>query len=152
MKLNWFPSGMIEAMAKTPVAAPHTEGRTFGTDWSIVHVATLLRSNAGRGAWHSTGATGGTLAKVNQNYIRTVSAKHIPTSVSLIFMRLEEEGCWYASLCFASADGFLPWNEGVAERWLCALFGEDRSRLIEDASGASEDVPEPMVRQFKLPT
>ena len=131
-------------MAKMPIAAPHTEGRTFGTDWSIVNVATLLRANAGRGTWHPTGAVGGTLAKVNQTYIRTVSARHLPTSVSLIFMRLEDEDCWYASLCFADADDFLPWNEDVAERWLCALFGEERPRLIEDA------VLESSVRQFKL--
>jgi len=138
-------------MAKTPIAAPHTEGRTFGTDWSIVNVATLLRANAGRGAWHSAGATGGTLAKVNENYIRTVSAKHLPTSASLIFMRLKDEDCWYASLCFANADDYLPWNEGVAERWLSALFGEDRSRLIEDPGTASGEGLERTVRQFKLP-
>src|SRR5947209_8264961 len=137
-------------MAKTPIAAPHTEGRTFGTDWSIVNVATLLRANAGRGTWHSTGGTGGTLAKVNQNYIRTVSARHLPTSVSLIFMRLENENCWYASLCFADADAYLPWKEDVAERWLCALFGEDRPRLVEDIDTASEEVLESSVRQFKL--
>jgi hypothetical protein len=138
-------------MTKTPIAAPHTEGRTFGTDWSIVNVATLLRSNAGRGMWHPTGATGGTLAKVNQNYLRTVSARHLPTSVSLIFMRLEDENCWYASLCFADADDYLPWNEDVAERWLCALFGENRPRLVEEAGMASEEVLKPSVRQFKLP-
>src|SRR5438309_2032434 len=125
-------------MAKTPIATPHTEGRTFGTDWSIVNVATLLRANAGRGTWHRTGATGGTLAKVNQNYIRTVSARHLPTSVSLIFMRLEDGNCWYASLCFADADDYLAWKGHVAEQWLCALFGEDRPRVIEDADTAPE--------------
>src|SRR5690348_12850130 len=136
-------------MTKTPIAAPHTEGRTFGTDWSIVNVATLLRANAARGTWHPTGATGGTLAKVNQNYIRTVSARHLPTSVSLIFMRLKDENCWYASLCFADDDDYLPWKEDVAERWLCALFGEDRPRLIENAGTALEDGFESSVRQFK---
>jgi hypothetical protein len=140
-------------MAKTPIATPHTEGRTFGTDWSIVNVATLLRANAGRGTWHRTGATGGTLAKVNQNYIRTVSARHLPTSVSLIFMRLEDGNCWYASLCFADADDYLPWKGHVAERWLCALFGEDRPRVIEDAGTAPEEGLEssaPSARQFEL--
>jgi hypothetical protein len=136
-------------MAKLPIAAPHTEGRTFGTDWSIVNVATLLRAHAGRGMWHP-GATRGTLGKVNQNYIRTVSARHLPTSVSLIFMRLEDENCWYASLCFADAGDYSPWKEDVAERWLCALFGEDRHRLIEDAGTGPEDVLESSVRQFKL--
>src|SRR5947209_18027827 len=104
-------------MTKTPIAVPHPEGRTFGTDWSIVNVATLLRANASRGTWHPSGATG-TLAKVNQNYIRTVSARHLPTSVSLIFMRLEGENCWYASLCFVDGNDYLPWKEDVAERWM----------------------------------
>lgn len=136
-------------MGKTPIATPQSDGRTFGTDWSIVNVATLLRSNAGRGTWHPTAATGSTLAKVNQHYVRTVSARHLPTSVSLIFMRLEDQNCWYASLCFADATDYLPWDEDVAERWLCALFGEDRPRLIEDVGPASEAVPS--VRQFRLP-
>jgi len=131
-------------MSKTPIAGPRTEGRTLGKDWSIAHVAKLLKSNAGRGAWDSSPGTGGGLSAVNEYYIRKVSAKHLPTSVSLIFMHLAKEDCWYASLCFASADGYLPWNAEVAERWLCALFGEDRSRIrIEDADN-------PSVRQFTL--
>ena len=129
-------------MTKLPVAAPHTEGRTFGTDWSIANVARLLLSNAARGAWHDPGPTGGSLAKVNQNYLRTVSARHLPTGVSLIFMRLED-GSWYASLCFAAAEDCLPWNDEVGERWLRALFGEDRVRLLEDVLAASH--------QFTLP-
>jgi len=137
-------------MAKTPIASPHTEGRTFGTDWSIVNVATLLRANAGRGSWHSTGATGGIQAKVNQNYLRTVSARHLPTKVSLIFMRLNDESCWYASLCFADSDNYLPWKDDVAEQWLCSLFGEDRFRVIEDADTAPGATFESKVRQFKL--
>jgi hypothetical protein len=131
-------------MSKTPIAGPHTEGRTLGTDWSIAHVAKLLRSNAGRGAWDSSCATGGSVEAVNQYYIRKVSAKHLPTGVSLIFMRLAKENCWYASLCFASADGYLPWNAETAERWLGALFGEDRSRV------RAEESENPSVRQFTL--
>jgi hypothetical protein len=64
--------------------------------------------------------------------------------VSLIFMRLARENCWYASLCFASAEGYLPWNAAIAERWLCALFGEDRPRVCVE----NED--HPSVRQFTL--
>ena len=81
---------------------------------------------------------------VNQYYVRKVSAKHLPTGVSLIFMRLAKENCWYASLCFASADGYLPWNAETAERWLGALFGEDRSRV------RAEESENPSVRQFTL--
>lgn len=131
-------------MNGTPIAAPHTEGRIFGTDWSIANVATLLRSNASRGAWRRAGTTGGLTAKLNQNYIRTVSAQHLPTSVTLIFMRLEAENCRYASLCFANADGYLPWNADIAERWLCALFGEERPLVLGDSDA------ETSVRQFTL--
>ena len=137
-------------MLKTPVAAPHTEGRIFGTDWSIANVATLLRSNAARGVWRSTGTAGGYTAKINQNYVRTVSARHLPTSVTLIFMRLEDENCWYASLCFAGANDYLPWNGDTAEEWLWELFGEDRPRVLGDSAvmcGGSENQS---VRQFSL--
>jgi hypothetical protein len=131
-------------LTKTPIAGPHTEGRTLGTDWSIAHVARLLRSHAGRGAWDSSCITDGILAGVNQYYIRKVSAKHLPTGVSLIFMRLAKEDCWYASLCFAGANGYLPWNAETAEQWLSALFGEDRSRVHV------EEETHPSVRQFTL--
>src|SRR5450432_1354060 len=92
-------------MSKTPMAAPRTEGRIFDTDWSVANVARLLRSNAGRGVWRHEATTGGSTGSVNQYYLRTVSAHHLPSCVSLIFMRLEPENCWYASLCFAGADG-----------------------------------------------
>jgi len=137
-------------MGKTPVARPHTEGRIFGSDWSIANVAKLLRSNAGRGMWRQTGATRGGMAKVNQYYIRTVSARHLPTGVSLIFMRLENENCWYASLCFAGGDDYLPWNPDAAEQWLWALFGQDRPRVLEDSAALLEETPNRSVRQFKL--
>jgi hypothetical protein len=132
-------------MSKPPIAGPHTEGRTLGTDWSIANVVKLLRANAERGAWHSTDASRGGMAAVNRYYVRKASAKHLPTGVSLIFMRLAEEGCWYASLCFAGADGYLPWDAEVAERWLGELFGEDRARVrVEDAENLS-------ARRFILP-
>jgi hypothetical protein len=75
-------------MNQIPTAEPHTEGRTLGTDWSIANVAKLLRWNAGTGAWDSSCATSGSRAAVNRYYIRKGSAKHLPTNVSLIFMRL----------------------------------------------------------------
>ena len=131
-------------MSRTPIAAPQTEGRILGTDWSIANVVQLLRANAARGAWRRTDATRGGLAAANQYYLRKVSAKHLPTNVSLIFMRLAEEKCWYASLCFAGDDGYLPWDTEAAERWLCALFGEDRARV------RVEDGEKPSVRQFIL--
>lgn len=131
-------------MSQTPTAAPRTLGRTFDTDWSIAHVAKLLRSNANRGAWRASQTTGGSTAAVNRNYLRTVSARHRPSGVSVIFLRLESEQCWYLSLCFAAAAGaFAPWNPEVAEQWLWALFGEDRPRVKEDAAN-------PNVRQFTL--
>jgi hypothetical protein len=131
-------------MSKTPIAAPRTEGRIFDTDWSVANVARLLRSNAGRGVWRHAVATGGSTGSVNQYYLRTVSARHLPSGVSVIFMRLEQENCWYASLCFAAADGVLPWNPEAAESWLWALFGEDRPRVCESAEAGGN------VRQFTL--
>ncbi len=131
-------------MNQIPTAAPKTLGRTFDTDWSIANVAKLMRANANRGVWRSTQTTGGSTGVVNQNYLRTVSARHRPSGASLIFLRLEAEQCWYLSLCFvASGTAFAPWNGGLAEEWLWALFGEDRPRLVEDAAN-------PNVRQFTL--
>jgi hypothetical protein len=131
-------------MNRTPTATPRTEGRIFGTDWSIANVARLLRSNAGRGVWRQAADTGGTTGTVNRYYLRTVSAHHLPSGVSLIFMRLEAENCWYLSLCFAAADEVAPWNPETAELWLRALFGEDRPGVREGA-----DV-HPDARQFTL--
>lgn len=131
-------------MIKTPVASLHTEGRTFGTDWSIAHVAALLRSNAARGAWSSNGAAGGYAAKINGSYLRTVSARHLPTNVSVIFMRLQVENAWYASLCFAGPDDYLSWNQETADQWLWALFGQDRPLVSEAEPGNAS------VRQFTL--
>jgi hypothetical protein len=137
-------------MSRTPVASPHTEGRIFGTDWSIANVATLLRSKAARGVWRSTGTAEGYTAKTNQNYVRTVSARHLPTSVTLIFMQLEDENCWYASLCFAGADDFLPWDGDIAEQWLWELFGQDRPRVLGDPATMCGESGNQSVRQFTL--
>jgi hypothetical protein len=130
-------------MIRIPIAGPHTQGRTLGTDWSIANVAKLLRSNAGYGAWDDSPAGSGQSA-VNQYHVRKGSAKHLPTNVSLIFMRLAKQRCWYASLCFAGADGYLAWNDQAAEQWLWALFGEDRPRVTV------ENAENPNVRQFRL--
>jgi hypothetical protein len=131
-------------VTRTPIAAPRTEGRIFGTDWSIANVARLLRANAGRGVWRHAATTRGGTGTVNQYHLRTVSALHLPSGVSLIFMRVERENCWYLSLCFAGADALLPWNPEAAELWLCALFGEDRPRVREAAAANGN------VRQFTL--
>ena len=131
-------------MSQTPIAAPHTAGRIFDTDWSIANVARLLRSNAGRGVWRHAVTTGGSTGSVNRYYLRTVSARHLPSGVSLIFMRLEAENCWYLSLCFAAGDEVAAWDPETAELWLRALFGEDRLRAREAA-----DI-HPDARQFTL--
>jgi hypothetical protein len=127
-----------------PVAGPQTDGRVFGTDWSTANVAKLLRSNACRGSWHATAAAGGDRAKVNQHYLRTVSARHLPTGASLIFLRLADG--WYASICFADSGGYLPWDEEIGEQWLWALFGEDRHLVVGEAGAGAG----PGARQFRL--
>jgi len=124
-------------MSPTPIAVPTTQGRIFDTDWSIANVAKLLRANAGRGVWNEESAAGSTRT-INQYYLRTCSARHQPSNLSLIFMRLQQKNCWYSSLCF---DG--PWNEEVAELWLKCLFGEARHFAIE-AGGSAQS------RQFTL--
>jgi hypothetical protein len=131
-------------MSPPPAAAPRTQGRIFGTDWSIANVARLLRANASRGVWHTAATASGSTGSVNQYYLRTVSAHHLPSEVSVIFMRLERENCWYLSLCIARADEVQPWNAETAERWLRALFGEDRPR-VREAPGLN-----PNIRQFTL--
>jgi hypothetical protein len=132
-------------MINVPVASPQTEGRIFGTDWSIANVAKLLRSNAARGLWRQTVAAGSSMGRVNQNYLRTVSARHLPTAASLIFLQLEAPGGWYASLCFTDGEQLLPWNHDTAGLWLDALFGEDRHRATE----ITQD-PDAATRQFLL--
>jgi hypothetical protein len=130
-------------MIKIPIAGPHTEGRILGADWSIANVAKLLRANAAAGMWDGSGTTTGSRANANQYYVRKVSAKHLPTNVGVIFMRLANQS-WYASLCFAGADDYLPWDAEIAEQWLWALFGEDRPRIVmEHGENMS-------VRQFTL--
>ena len=131
-------------MSQPPVAAPRTQGRIFGTDWSIANVARLLRANAGRGVWRTAATSSGSTGSVNQYYLRTASAHHLPSEVSVIFMRLEQENCWYLSLCIGSADEVQPGNPETAELWLRALFGEDRPR-VREAPGLNPDV-----RQFTL--
>ncbi len=125
-------------MTTTPIAAPVTIGRIFDTDWSIANVAKLLRANAGRGVWNEESAAGSTRT-INQYYLRTCSARHQPSGLSLIFMRLQQQNCWYASLCFDNAQ----WNDEVAELWLKCLFGEDRPLAVEIEGG-------PQARQFTL--
>jgi hypothetical protein len=110
-------------MSQLPVAASATLGRVFDTDWSIANVATLLRANAGRGVWQEE-AGAGSRRIINQNYLRTASARHLPSKLSVIFLRLPKY--WYASLCFDEG-----WNAEVAELWLKTLFGEDRALVVE---------------------
>jgi hypothetical protein len=66
-------------------------------------------------------------------------------------MRLQGGNCWYASLCFAGAnDDSLPWNEEIAEQWLCALFGQDRARAVGNPAPAGDDSKYQGARQFML--
>jgi hypothetical protein len=140
---------------QSPDAVPPALGRTFGNDWSIPNVARLLRFNAARGVLRDAGPLTGSLLAVNRDYIRTVSARHLPTHVSVTFTRDQSGNCWHAALCFASMgepdmDAFLPWDDAIAERWLAALFGEDRPHVREDTKTTSVEAGRPGVRHFKL--
>jgi hypothetical protein len=144
--MNADALGSRRTTSNAPVATGQTAGRTFGTDWSIANVVTLLRSHAARGMWRRDFSTGGYTAKINETYVRAVSARHLPTSVSLIFMQMED--CWYASICFCADGGLLPWNSAIAEQWLCALFGRDRIQVQSSPEGA--DTGNRGARQFTL--
>ena len=131
-------------MSAIPIAGPRTEGRIFGKDWSVTLIAKLLRANADRGAWDTSAATASSAESVNRYYLRKVSAAHMPTRASVIFMRLAKENCLYASLCFVAGDTVLPWNPVAAEQWLTALFGENRAKIRTDAQETDS------IRQFRL--
>jgi hypothetical protein len=139
----------------SPDPGPPALGRIFGSDWSIANVAKLLRFNAARGILRDAGPVSGSLLAVNRDYIRTVSARHLPTRVSVTFTRDQSCNCWHAALCFASMDlpgmdAYLPWDDAIAERWLAALFGEDRPRVREETGPTSGDSVRSGVRHFKL--
>jgi hypothetical protein len=137
-------------MMESSDAVPPALGRIFGNDWSIANVARLLRFNAARGVLRDAGPVTGSLLAVNLDYIRTVSARHLPTGVSVTFTRDQSGNCWHAALCFASTEAYLPWDDAIAERWLAALFGEDRARVREDTKITSAEAGRSSVRHFKL--
>lgn len=121
----------------------HLVGRIFGDDWTVANVAKLLRFNAGQGTLRS-GAMSGAASEMNQDYLRKTSARHLPTGVTVAFRRTSPT-CWHADLCFAGLDGYLPWDDAIAEQWLVALFGVERPLVRQIA--ASEDRG---VRRFEL--
>jgi hypothetical protein len=128
-----------------PLDPQQTEGRIFGTDWTIANVAKLLRFNAGQGTLRAGPPSSG-LREINQKYRRTTSARHLPSGIAVTFLR-DEAGIWRADLCFADLDHYLPWNDAVAEEWLVALFLQDRPRVQESSDGIS---PPDSARRFKL--
>ena len=129
----------------TPLAPRHTIGRIYGTDWTIANVAKLLRFNAAQGSLRAGALTGGA-RDVNQHYQRTTSARHLPSNVAVSLQR-DAAGNYYAEICFAGLDHYLPWSDEIAEEWLSALFLEHRPRV------QAIDPPAPetgSVRRFTL--
>ncbi len=135
---------------ESPRVVPETQGRVYGDDWSIANVAKLLRFNAARGVLRDRGQVTGGLQAINRDYIRTVSAHHLPSGMVVTFTHEEAGDCWHAALCFASRGMYLPWNDAVAEEWLAALFGEDRPRVREDAQVTPGGANPQGVRHFRL--
>uniref|UniRef100_Q01NY4 Uncharacterized protein n=1 Tax=Solibacter usitatus (strain Ellin6076) TaxID=234267 RepID=Q01NY4_SOLUE len=127
-----------------PLEPRHLVGRIFGTDWTVANVAKLLKFNAARGMVRSGPATGGRLV-IQANYLRTVSARHLPSGAVVTFTCEEEGNFWHAAICFADLNQYLPWNAAAAEEWLAALFGADRPRLQESVEAGG------VVHHFKLP-
>ena len=128
-----------------PLDPQPTQGRIFGSDWTIANVAKLLRFNAGQ-VFVRTGALLGGLREISENYLRRTSARHLPSGVT-VTLRRDITGNWHAELCFAGLDHYLPWNDALAEEWLAALFLRDRPRVRDVTEGASQSNT---VRHFKL--
>jgi hypothetical protein len=124
---------------------PPALGRIFGSDWTIGNVAKLLRFNAGQDFVRTGPLTGG-LGEINENYLRKTSAQHLPSGVMVTFRR-DGTGNWHAELCFAGVDGYLPWNDTLAEEWLAALFLHNRPRVRDVTEGTLQPNA---VRHFKL--
>jgi hypothetical protein len=107
----------------------HTIGRIFGADWTLANVAKLLRFNAGQGVL-PVGPLSGASQESNQDYLRRTAARHIPSG-TVVSLRRDTAGNWYAELCFAGLDDYFSWNDEWAEAWLNALFPADRARVRE---------------------
>ncbi len=122
-----------------------TLGRIFGSDWTIANVAKLLRFNAGQDFVRAGPLTGG-LREIGENYLRRTWARHLPSGVTVTFRR-DITGNWHAEIFFAGLDHQLPWNEALAEKWLVALFLQDRPRVRDVTEGAPQPNP---VRHFEL--
>jgi hypothetical protein len=118
------------------------EGRIFGTDWTIANVAKLLRFNAGQDVLRP-GPLTGSMREIHENYLRRTSARHLPSGVT-VTLRRDQANNWYAGLCFQNLEDDLPWDDAVAEEWLCALFLEERPRVMEITEAGAT------VRQFRL--
>ena len=100
-------------------------GRVYGHEWSLENVARRLRFEAGRGFLR------GVDFKEDAEYRKKCSARHVPSRCSVIFTRDNVPGSplgCHASICFIGESAYEPWNDEIAERWLAALFGEDRPR------------------------
>jgi hypothetical protein len=101
-------------------------GRIYGPEWTIENVAKLLRFHANRGMFR------GLDMRADARYRRDCSARHRPSGCSVIFTRDDVPGNprgYHASICFVGETDYEPWNAEVAERWLQALFGDDRPHV-----------------------
>ena len=83
------------------------------------------------------------MREIHENYLRRTSARHLPSGVT-VTLRRDQANNWYAGLCFENLDDDLPWDDAVAEEWLCALFLAERPRVMEITEGGET------VRQFRL--
>jgi hypothetical protein len=109
-----------------PIGPQPALGRIFGSDWTIVNVAKLLRFNAGQDFIRAGPLIGGQ-REIGENYLRRTWARHLPSGVTVTFRR-DKSGNWHAEISFG-LDHCLPWNDALAEEWLAALFLRDRPRV-----------------------
>ena len=150
-----------DAMTETVAAAfPSTawgdyldeHGATFGLTRSpaiastgqltfIASEATLI--GAGTQASSVASTTGDTNTYETTEGGTTNDPLPIPSGVT-VTLRRDQANNWYAGLCFENLEDDLPWDDAVAEEWLCALFLEERPRVMEITEGGAT------VRQFRL--
>ena len=123
--------------------------REYGEDWSIERLASQLRMEA------DTGFMRGVDPRADIIYRNKCAARHRPSHLSVIFTRdkfLDSTLMGYhASLCFIGEGTYLPWDDAMAEEWLCALYGDGRPRARDvTAAFVSEIGQRKGVRHFFL--
>lgn len=131
------------------VLARSRPAKEYDAGWSVERLARHLRMEADKGFMR------GVDPKADVDYRDKCAARHRPSHLSVIFTRDKFFGGtlmgYHASLCFIGEGEYLAWDDAMAERWLCALFGEDRIRAKDVTAAFVSEIGKPKgVRHFFL--